>query len=201
MSTTVTFYTEPTNLDYLMSDVRVQFGDIDGSIFSDTIVRTSLISAVRFLQRKWNGKYQVYMSEMQLAIQPLDVPAGFIRINSLHGLADIPNTTATGSVFRDPYAVFSAEDPLLIESLDEQAIILAAVYILRKAQVSSNVGDFLSWGTEDIRYNNLGVERGLSKLLEQDLNTLNDYLKNKIAKPRRSEFPITYIPQLTELIG
>jgi hypothetical protein len=200
MSTTVAFYTEPTNLDYLMTDARVQFGDIDGSIFSDTIIRTALISGVRFLQRKWNGKYQIYVEAMKVTPQPDNVPAGYIRINSLHGLADIPSTVVEGSIFRDPYAEFTQTEPLLIESIDEQAIILAAVYILRKAQVSSNVGDFLSWKTEDIGYNNLGVERGLSRLLEQDLNTLNEYLQSRIAKPRRVEFPITYIPTLTEVI-
>ena len=200
MSTLVTFYTEPTNLDYLMGDVRMQFGDFDGSIFSDTVIRSALVTAVRYLQRKWNGKYQIYMDESLLDPQPANVPVGYKRINSLHGQADIPIAVTNGSVFRDPYVQFTADEPLLIESIDEQAIILAAVYLLRKAQVSSNVTDFLSWGTEDIRYNNLGVERGLSKLLQNDLDALNDYLKTRIAKPRRSEFPVAYIPQVSELI-
>lgn len=200
MSTLVEFYTEPTNLDYLMTDTRLQFGDLDGSQFSDTIVRTALVSAVKYLQRSWNGKYQVYNESMKLVPQPSDVPAGYIRISSLYGRADIPEDTVQGSIFRDPFAVFSAENPPLIESLDEQAIILAAVYLLRKAQVSSNVGDFLSWGTEDIRYNNLGVERGLNRLLQTDLEALNNYIRSKIAKPRRSDFPTGYIPQLTELL-
>lgn len=200
MSTTVAFYTEPTNLDYLMPDVRTQFGDFEGTIFSDTIIRSTIVSAVRYLQRKWNGKYQIYMEDAKLNPQPSNVPAGYIRINSLHGEADIPNTTVQGSIFRNPYIDFTAESPPLIESIDEQAIILAAVYLLRKAQVSSNVGDFLSWGTEDIRYNNLGVERGLNRLLQNDLDALNDYLKTRIARPKRSEFPIGYIPVLSELL-
>lgn len=200
MSTAVTFYTEPTNMDYLLGDVRMQFGDLDGSIFSDTIVRTSLVSAVRYLQRSWNGKYQIYMEEAQLNPQPADVPAGYIRINSLFGVADIPNTTTIGSIFRDPYATFNNFAPPLIESVDEQAIILAATYLLRKASISSSVTDFVAWGTEDIRYNNLGAERGMTKLLEQDLTALNDYIKSKIAKPRRSDFPVTYIPVLSDLL-
>lgn len=201
MSTSVTFYTEPTNMDYLLGDVRMQFGDITGDIYSDTIIRTALISAVRYLQRSWNGKYQVYMEESQLNPQPADVPAGYVRINSLYGQADIPATTAVGSIFRDPYAEFNNFSPPLIESIDEQALILAAAYILRKAQISSSATDFVAWGTEDIRYNNLGAERGLSKLLSDDLAALNDYIRSKIAKPRRSEFPVSYIPQLTEAIA
>lgn len=199
MSTAVTFYTEPTNMDYLLGDVRMQFGDLDGSIYSDTIVRTSLISAVRYLQRSWNGKYQIYMEESQLNPQPDDVPAGYVRINSLYGVADIPSTTTVGSIFRDPYAEFSNFAPPLIESIDEQALILAATYLLRKAQISSSASDFVAWGTEDIRYNNLGAERGMSKLLSDDLDALNNYIRSKIAKPRRSEFPVAYIPQLSEL--
>jgi hypothetical protein len=200
MSTTVSFYTEPTNIDQLMTDVRIQFGDIDGSIYSDTIIRTALISGVRFLQRSWNGKYQVYLTSMQLDPQPSDVPSGYVRINSLHGVADILATTAEGSVFRDPYAEFAVASPPILESTDEQALILAAVYILRKGHVSSNVGDFLAWGTEDIRYNNLGVERGLSKLLENDLKALQDYIRSKIAQPKRTTFPITEIPVLSDLL-
>ncbi len=201
MSTTVTFYTEPTNMDYLMSDVRIQVGDLDGTLFSDVTIRTALVSAIRFLQRKWNGKYQVYTLQSIITPQPDNVATGFTRINSLHGQADIPNTLVEGSIFRDPYATFTSDEPSLIESVDEQAIILAAVYLLRKVQVSSNVADFVAWGTEDIRYNNLGVERGLSKLLENDLKALNDYMGSRIAKPARSNFPIGYIPMLTELIG
>src|SRR5688572_17297505 len=123
MSTAVTFYTEPTNIDYLMGDVRMQFGDLTGDIFSDTIVRTSLVAAVRYLQRTWNGKYQVYRTENALDPQPADVPAGYTRINSLYGVADIPSITTVGSIFRDPYAEFTHFPPPLLESIDEQAVI------------------------------------------------------------------------------
>jgi len=196
--TAVTFYTEPTNIEYLMGDIRMQFGDLDGSIYSDTIIRTAGISAVRYLQRSWNGKYQIYMTGSIIDPQPAGVPAGYIRINSLYGVADIPDTAVEGTVFRDPYAQFSNYAPPLIESIDEQAIILAAAYLLRKAQISSSASDFVAWGTEDIRYNNLGAERGMSKLLSDDLEALNNYIRSKIAKPKRSDFPITYIPQMTE---
>ncbi len=199
MTTTVTFYTEPTNMDYLMGDVRLQFGDITGDIYSDTIIRTATTSAVRYLQRSWNGKYQIFMEQGILDPQPSGVPSGYVRINSLFGQADIPLTTTIGSIFRDPYAEFTSTPPPLIESIDEQAIILAAAYLLRKAQISSSASDFVAWGTEDIRYNNLGAERGMSKLLSDDLAALNNYIRSKIAKPRRSNFPVAYIPTLTDL--
>ena len=191
MTTTVNFYEEPLNIDYLMADVRFQFGDFEGTIFSDTMVRTSIVSAIRFLQRAWNGKYQIYRAANKLPPQPSDVPSGYFRIASLNGTADVPNTFIDGSIFRDPYAVFTDLQGF-IEAVDEQAIILAAVYLLRKVQVTSSASEFISWSTEDIRYSNLGTERGLSAALADDLNNLKTYLSSKIAKPKRSSFPIQY---------
>lgn len=196
MSTTVVFQNEPTNLDYLMMDVRLQFGDFDGSVFSDVIVRTALVSGVRLLQNKWNGKYQLYTEDMILDPQPDDVPAGYIRIASLFGRADIPDTTTPGSVFRNPYGDFTAEDYHLLESTDEQGLIYAAVYILRKMQISSSAQEFIAWSTEDIKYSNLGIERSLGGILKDDIENLKGYLKSKIATPKRSEFPVSYVPQV-----
>jgi len=195
-NTTVVFYTEPSNIDYLMPEVRFRFGDFTGDVYSDTIIRTALISAIRFLQNKFDGKYQIYTEASQVIPQPADVPSGYIRVNSLHGQADLINTYQEGDIYRDPYITFSATSPPLIEITDEEVIILAAVYLLRKAQISSNAGDFVSWSTEDIRYSNAGYERGLSGLLAQDLAALNEYIKSKLGKPKRADFPITYIPQI-----
>src|SRR5687767_9568996 len=107
-NTVVQFYTEPSNIDYLMSDVRFRFGDLTGDVYSDTIIRTALISAIRFLQNKFDGKYQIYTSAAKLNPQPSDVASGYIRINSLHGYADLINTYIDGDIFRDPYITFSA---------------------------------------------------------------------------------------------
>lgn len=199
MGTVVQFYTEPLNIDYLMMHVRFRFGDFDGSVFSDQIIRTSIVNAVLFLQKRFDGKYQVYKADAKIDPQPAGVPSGYIRINSLHGYADVINTIVDGSIFRDPYVVFSASNPPLFESIDEEAVILAAVYLLRKVQLSSSAGAFVSWSTEDIRFSNAGYERGVSALLDQDLATLNNYIKSSLGKPKRADFPIAYIPQLTEL--
>lgn len=194
--TAVTFPVDPTNLDYLMPDTRLQLGDLTGSLFSDQIVRFGLISAIRYLQRIWNGKYQLYIDKDILNPQPSGVPSGYTRINSLHGVADIPNTYTFYSVFRDPYIQFISNAAMIIEPIDEQAIILAAVYLLRKVQITSNVTDFVSWSTEDIKYSNLGSQRGLSQLLESDLLALNTYIASKLGKPRISKFSPQYIPQI-----
>lgn len=199
MTTSVIFYEDPLNIDYLMHDVRIQFGDLTGDIFTDTIIRSAIVSAFRYLQNKWDGKYQIFSTDAIISPQPEDIRAGYIRIASLHGYADVPTTLVDGDIFRDPYIVFQSDATKLIESIDEQAVILAAVVILRRAQISSSAGEFLAWGTEDIRYNNLGAERSLTKLLEYDISTLNAYIQSRIAKPRRSNFPITYIPIISVL--
>lgn len=199
--TAVTFPVDPTNLDYMMPDVRLQLGDLTGALFSDQIVRFGLISAVRYLQRIWNGKYQLYLDKDIITPQPSGVPSGYTRINSLHGVADIPNTYTFYSVFRDPYIAFISDKDMVIEPVDEQALILAAVYLLRKVQITSNVTDFVSWSTEDIKYSNLGSERGLTKLLEGDLLALNNYISSKLGKPRITTFSAQYIPQIQQIPG
>lgn len=199
MTTVVIFYTQPTNLDYLMMDVRLTFGDLDGSVYSDAIIRTALINGVKFLQRKWQSKYQVYTSAIKVDPQPSDAPGGYIWANTVDGQAYIPDLLEEGSVFRNPFLAFDQVYPPVISSTDETAIVLAATYLLRRSQVSSSAASFVSWSTEDIRFSNLGSERGLSKLLESDLKALDDYFANRIATPQRSEYPIAYIPGLHDI--
>jgi hypothetical protein len=196
VTTQVTFYTEPLNIDGLMASLRIEFGDIDGSIYSDTTIRTALVNAVSALQRRWDQKYQIYKTELALDPQPVGVPAGYVAANTSHGLGYIPSGLAEGDVFRDPYVSFLQPSPPIIESADERAIVLQAVYILRKMQVSSNTVDLVSWATEDIRYTNTSRGTSFAKLLEQDKNALDDYFRKSIAKPKILSFPVHYIPGL-----
>jgi hypothetical protein len=196
MSTLVTFYIEPTNVDSLIAGLRLKFGDLTGSVYTDTIMRTALISGVEMLHKRWQGKYQVYNEEMLVDPQPSDVPAGYVYANTADGQAYIPEGLVNGDVFRNPFMEFTQTSPPIIQAEDRVAIILAARYILRVAQISSSVGSFVAWGTEDIRYSNLGAERSLSKLVESDLKELDDYFKSSIAIPQISSFPIAPIQYL-----
>jgi hypothetical protein len=196
MSTLVTFYIEPTNLDSLIAPLRLKFGDLTGSVYSDTIMRTALVSGVDMLHKRWQGKYQVYNDEMLVNPQPSNVPAGYVYANTADGQAYIPEGLVNGDIFRNPFMSFPQTSPPIIQAEDRVAIILAARYILRVSQISSSVGSFVSWGTEDIRYSNLGSERGLSKLVESDLKELDDYFKSSIAIPQISSFPVAPIQYL-----
>lgn len=195
MTTTVTFNVEPTNLDHLMASVRLRYGDLTGAVYSDTVIRTALVNAVSFLQPRWQSKYQVYSDTLAVDPQPVTAPSGYVYANTYHGQAYIPAGLAEGSVFRNPFVTFTQESPPVLQSEDEEAIVLAAVYLLRSTQVSSSISSFVSWSTEDIRYSNAGGQRGLSDLLARDLLNLDTYFKRRLARPQVSTFPVAQIIQ------
>jgi len=191
MPTAVVFYTQPTNLDYLMGDVRLRFGDLTGDVYSDTIIRTALINSVKALQGKWDSKYQVFTTESIINPQPLTVPSGYIAINTKDGIAYIIDTITPGSIYRNPYLVFTQGSPPIIEANDESPIILMAVYILRMAKVSGSADTFVSWSTEDIRYSNLGAQRGLENLLAQDIAAIDAHFgSRRLGRAVRQNFDV-----------
>lgn len=188
MTTTAIFYEYPLNIDYLIVDVRLRFGDLTGSQYSDTIIRTSIVAAIKYLQTRWLSKYLVYTESIELTPQPLDISAGYKVVSTINGNAVLPDNLTDGTIFRNPSITFNSIAPT-IESIDEEVIILAAVYILRRAQVSSSATTFVSWSTEDIKYSNLGTERASAALLAADLAALNAYFGSRIGKPKKSLFP------------
>jgi hypothetical protein len=195
MPTDVTFITEPTNLDYLMPNVRVEIGDFTGTVFSDEMVRTSLTYGIMYLQSKWASKYQAFWDRIVIEPQPDDVPAGFVYANTTHGRAYIPSGLAQGSAFRNPFLEFQQDSPPTIQSEDEGIIIIAATYLLRGSQYSSSASAFVSWSTEDIRYSNLGSERGLTALMLRDANAIDAYFRKGIGKAQISAFPLVIVKE------
>lgn len=190
MPTSVTFYEQELNIDHLIADVRLQYGDLTGDTFSDTIIRTAIVNAVKFLQTRWASKYQVFHEDIVIDPQPSNVTSGYVSANTADGVAEIPDNLVNGDIYRSPHIIFNQSSPPLIEQVDEQGIILAAVYLLRKVNISSSATQFVSWGTEDIRFSNLGNERTSSRLLTDDLDALNLYFRKKIARPQKQDFAI-----------
>jgi hypothetical protein len=184
MTTSVQFYQTPRNIDFLMGDVRLYFGDPNGTVYSDSIIRTAVISAVKFLESRWSSKYRVFTEDL---IVEGDAPVGYITVTTPQGTAYLPDTYLEGDVFRNPYITFGSTAPI-IEQQDQYAIVLAATYILRRSQVSSSAAAFTSWATEDISFSNLGGERSLSAMLKDDLQILNDYFRKKLATPQTLTF-------------
>jgi hypothetical protein len=191
MPTSVTYYEDPLNIDYLIAPVRFEIGDLEGDVFTDTVVRTAIVNALRFLQNRWLAKYQIFDSSLVISPQPVDAPIGFVWANTIDGEAYIPDGLIDGDIFRNPFIEFTTIAPA-ITPLDEQAIILAAAYLLRRVQIASTSDELVSWSTEDIRYTNLSRERAMSALLADARALLDDYFRKKLAAPVRVEYPRAY---------
>lgn len=48
-----------SNLDYLIEELQLEMGDIDGTAYSTETYRRALVSAVKMLSKRWNGKYYI----------------------------------------------------------------------------------------------------------------------------------------------
>jgi hypothetical protein len=49
-----------TNIDYLIDFVRIQIGDMNPPYrYTDSMLRTTIITSIRALQRWWNSKYLI----------------------------------------------------------------------------------------------------------------------------------------------
>ncbi len=55
----MTIINTETNLDYLLGPLRLHYGDIDGSLYTEAVYRTALISGVKYLSNRWGGKYYI----------------------------------------------------------------------------------------------------------------------------------------------
>ena len=52
--------TDPTNIDYLLDDLRLHLGDISTPYrYLDEWLRTALVASVKSLSKRWNYKYLV----------------------------------------------------------------------------------------------------------------------------------------------
>lgn len=189
-NTIVVFYQGPLNIDDLMMDLRLQIGDLDGTHYSDPVIRTALVSAVKMLGNRWNSKYQIYHPDMFITES-----GGYILANTIHGQGYIPAGLEEGDIFRNPFIQFNSVSPPIIEEVDASAIVIQARILLRSLRLSSSAGTFISIATEDLKYSNLAAERTITSLLEEDIRLLNDLFKTKIAKPKVSSLQYSYIPR------
>jgi hypothetical protein len=184
--------TTPTNIDYMIDQVRLRLGDFDGTAYSDTLVRTALISAIKYLQKRWRSKYQVMTSGTYTGNNEL-APAGFAQANTVDGTAYIPDGLVVNDVFRNPYITFNSTQPPVIEQNDEDAIVLATAYIVHLAKLTNSSSTFVSWSTEDIRYTNTTAANTMRAVLETLQTELNTVFATRIAQPVVSRQPVNII--------
>lgn len=184
--------TSPTNIDYMIDQVRLRLGDFDGTIYSETLVRTALISGIKYLQKRWRSKYQVVTSGTYTGDNGSS-PSGYAQASTIDGIADIPIGLSVNDVFRNPFVVFGQEQPPVIEQNDEDAIVLATAYIVHLAKLTNSSSAFVSWSTEDIRFTNTTAANTMRAVLETLQTELNTVFATRIAQPTMSRQPVNII--------
>jgi hypothetical protein len=172
--------TVASNLDYLIDPVRIYVGDLQGTTYSDAVVRTALVYGVKALQTRWNSRYLIFESGM----------ASGLNINTPYGTCVVEDVPNPYDVFRNCYHTFTSEDTPVIDQTDETPIILSAAIILRRISITSSSSAYLSWSTPDLSVSNIQGSKNLTALYDADVKMLDAYFKGRLAAPVKSTFPI-----------
>jgi hypothetical protein len=181
-------------MDYLIEPVRMRLGDFTGTSYSDPLVRTSLVNAVKFLQKRWRSKYQIVGSGTIVSPQPAGAAeAGQIWVSTSNGYAFIDAGFVLNDVFRNPFLDFQQPSPPTIEQNDEDAIVLTAAYLIHLAKITSSSATFISWSTEDLRYTNTESSKAMKVVLDALLEEINYQFKVRIAVPKSTRQPINIV--------
>jgi hypothetical protein len=178
-----------TNLDFLIEPVRLRLGDNEGLVYSDALVRTSLTSAIKFLQKRWKSKYQIVSQDTYTG----DVVDGAERANTVDGVALIPAGLSIGSAFRNPFLEFTQPYPPVLEQNDEDAVVIAAAYLIYLAKLTGSSDSYYSWSTEDIRYTNTESAKSARLVMELFKDELDTLFKTRIAQTVASSQPLNVI--------
>ena len=181
-----------SNLDYLIVPVRMYVGDLTEDVFSNTVVLTSLVFAVKYLQNRWNNRYLIYSDSMLVGGTTVNTPDGMCTLSAL------PDTN---DVFRNCAVTFSSTAPPVIDQDDETAVILAASIMLRRSVISSSMSAFSNWSTPDLSYSNVSSSKMLLDLINADMKALDDFFKKRLAAPQKQNFPLAAEEVILPMIG
>lgn len=182
------FIVYPTNIDYLIEDVRLRVGDVDSERFSDSLVRAALISSVKFLQSKWQRRYQVYRDSMLVSPQPDTTPSGYIYVALPDGYNVIPSGLVENDVFRNPFVTFTDPSTQVIVQQDEYPIVLGALLFLRESVLSASQQTFMNWSDGEYSYSNVASSNVMRGLSGDTLAELNAYFRARRAGVVRENF-------------
>jgi hypothetical protein len=201
------FIVYPTNIDYLIPDVRLRIGDLQPSNtrFSDSLIRTALVSSVKSLQKRWRSRYLVFSESTR--VEPL--PSGYVYalditpdtstafvvvpenqwlVRMSEGLAFAPSGLVVNDVFRNSNADFVSDCPPVIDQIDETPIVISTCLLLRMSQITSSADTFQSWSDGEFSFSNLGKERALGEMRNSELAELEMYFKRRLSAPITSAF-------------
>lgn len=183
------FIVFPTNTDYLIDSVRLQVGDTESTRFSDSLIRSAIITGIKFLQKRWKNRYMVYASGVVQNPQPADLPvvAGYVYANLPEGTGLIPTGLAENDIFRNPF--YSFVDPgVAISQEDEYPIILAASIILQRAKFMSSSSVFQNWSDGEFSFSNVASARAYESSIGALTSELDLYFKRRLVGATRTSF-------------
>jgi hypothetical protein len=172
----------------------MRLGDFEGTVYSNALIRTALVNAVKFLQKRWRSKYQVLSSGMIAEVQPSGfAEQGLIWVSTTNGYSFISAGFEVNDVFRNPFLEFDQPSPPVVEQNDEDAIVLAATYLVHLGKLTSSSATFVSWSTEDIKYTNSESSRSMKVVLDTLMTELNVLFKTRIAQPKATRQPLNIV--------
>lgn len=139
--------TVPTDLDYLIPELRARLGDTDSSNYRylDEWLRVSLVSALKALQRWWRIRYV------------------------------IDETTYT--VTRYSESTFTIAEPPVIQQSDETPILIMAEILTKSGILQENSWLIGSWRDAEYAVSNIESGRLKDSSLQRAWNELLWYLK------------------------
>lgn len=153
--------TDPTNLDYLITPLRLTIGDFDEPYtYSDDNLRTRLTYAVKALAPRWNNKYLI------------NNDTNYVERN--------PNTTYLMS--DPPLIQYSDERPIILQAAID--IINTALYTLSATAVSWK-DDEVSYSNKDSL---VAYQASLMRYLNE-LDSLLPAAQQRLASTRKSSLP------------
>lgn len=185
------FITYQTNTDYLIDSVRLYVGDTESERFSDSVIRSAIITGIKMLQKRWKNRYMVYASGVVVVPQPSDLPvvAGYVYANLPEGVGLIPDGLSDNDVFRNPFYTFTDPGDEISQE-DEYPIVLAAAIILQRAKFMSSSAVFQNWSDGEFSFSNVASARAYESSLGTLTEELDSYFKKRLVGATRTSFAV-----------
>ena len=149
--------TIPTDLDYLVTALRLHLWDINiPSVYTDNMLKYCLIAGLKVLMPRWNSRY-------------------------------VPTESATAwTVSRSTEDIFSQEAPPTIQYGDERPIVLAASIAFKSGKIYTSSWETMSWKDDEVSFSNITGGKMAQESLLRDITDLKDMVPDRGKRLGRS---------------
>jgi len=142
-----------TDLDYLISSLRLHLGDIDSDSYRyvDGWLRVALVDAMKELERWWSSRYYI-------------------------------NST-TYVVTRNSDSTYVTASPPIVETRDEKPIILMASLMIKSGSLEANSWSTGSWRDAEFSVSNIEGSKSKQASFKADWEALTAIMKPPTKRP------------------